>query len=92
MAALAVMATLILNLQGCSKADTPAAAPAVAGPAASVPAAAAASTATTVQAAPAVPLVVPAEDRMEPVSIENARLPGGGKMPPDPVEERKGAN
>ena len=31
-----------------------------------------------------VTVVVPPEDRNEPVSLENARLPGGGKMPADP--------
>ena len=31
-----------------------------------------------------VTVVAPPEDRNEPVSLENARLPGGGKMPADP--------
>ena len=35
-------------------------------------------------AAQAAPVATPPEDRMEPASIENARLPGGGKLPADP--------
>lgn len=36
----------------------------------------------------AVPVATPSEDRMEPASLENARLPGGGQLPADP-EARK---
>ena len=35
-------------------------------------------------AAQTAPVATPPEDRMEPASIENARLPGGGKLPADP--------
>lgn len=36
----------------------------------------------------ATPSVAPPEDRLEPVPIENARLPGGGTLPADPSEKR----
>jgi hypothetical protein len=40
-------------------------------------------------AAPAPELVVPPEDRMEPMSLDKARLPGGAEMPADPVPAAK---
>lgn len=38
---------------------------------------------------PVAPVVTAPEDRMEPESLENARLPGGGKLSADPDPARK---
>lgn len=37
----------------------------------------------------AAPVAIPPEDRMEPVSVENARLPGGGKLEAEPAPEKR---
>ena len=37
----------------------------------------------------AAPVATPPEDRMEPASLEDARLPGGGKLPADPVSGKR---
>ncbi|MBC7415421.1 MAG: hypothetical protein H7327_10860 [Herminiimonas sp.] len=76
----------ILILAGCSKDETTVVAtPApVAPPAAMVtvsPAPAAPSAAPP--AAPATPVVVAPEDKLEPASIDNARLPGGAVLATD---------
>lgn len=68
---------LMLMTVACSKTEpvAPAAAAAVVVPS---PAAA------VERAAPAAPMTVPAEDRMEPASIDNARLPNGSPLSADP--------
>ncbi len=84
-------------LAACSRAEPPAAgAPATAAaPPASTPLAPEAAVTSAAppvgdrQGVAATPTVTPPEDRMEPASIENARLPGGGKLADEPLPEKR---
>ena len=85
-------------LSSCSRSGPPAAsAPAPQTPASTTaPLATEASVTTAAPPVPdlaapkAVPVPTPPEDRMEPASLENARLPGGGKLQADPVPPKRG--
>ena len=80
---LLIASLLCLALSGCQKQEVqPTVAPAASPTAAVSPTA---IPAPTVAAAPARELVVPPEDKIEPMRLEQARLPGGGELKTEPA-------
>jgi hypothetical protein len=86
-----IAAMLLVTLGGCQKQEVqPVAAPTAPAALVGTPAMEATPAAPVAGvAAPAPELVVPPEDRMEPMSLDKARLPGGAEMPADPVSAKK---
>lgn len=85
---------LAIGSAGCNQTDSvvPAAAPkpiAAASPTVVIEASPSVSTAAVAPTTPTVPLVTPPEDRLEPSSIENARLPNGSILSAEPPSDPK---
>jgi hypothetical protein len=84
-----IAASLLIAVSGCQKQS---AQPVVVPTAAVITGGAPASPvapANPVASVAAPELVVPPEDKMEPMSLDKARLPGGAELPAEPVSAAK---